>query len=55
MLALTAYPYKIDSSYFDYAFESVGPKGIIRKIASFSLIESNVYNFAFGDLMKAIA
>jgi Family of unknown function (DUF6934) len=50
MLALTAYPYKTNSSYFDYSFDSVGPKGIIRKIARFSLIGNNVYNFAFGDL-----
>jgi hypothetical protein len=34
----------------DYEFESSGPKGIIRKVARFSEISTNVYNFGFGDL-----
>ena len=39
-------------SFFDFSFESEGPKGAIKKIARFTLIPEykNVYNFAFGDL-----
>lgn len=47
------YLYKTNSSFLDYEFESVGPKGVIKKIARFSEMGTNVYNFGFGDLDEA--
>lgn len=47
------YLYKTNSSFLDYEFESVGPKGVIKKIARFSEMGTNVYNFGFGDLDRA--
>lgn len=44
------YSYKASSTFFDYEFESVGGKGVIKKVARFSEIGTNVYNFGFGDL-----
>ncbi len=47
---LDRYKYYADASFFDFEFESEGPKGKIKKIARFLAIEKNVYNFGFGDL-----
>jgi hypothetical protein len=44
------YQYYSDPSFFDFEFESEGPNGLIRKIARFSSIGKNIYNFGFGDL-----
>ncbi len=44
------YIYKTNTSFLDYEFESIGPKGVIKKIARFNLLENNIYNFGFGDL-----
>lgn len=44
------YPYNAASSFFDFEFESIGPKGRIRKIATFIQIKQNIYSFGFGDL-----
>lgn len=44
------YPYYAAKSFFDFEFESVGPKGRIRKIATFIRIRQNIYSFGFGDL-----
>lgn len=44
------YSYSSSSTFFDYEFESIGVKGIIKKVARFSEIGTNVYNFGFGDL-----
>ena len=41
-----------DSSHLSYKFESVGPKGIIRKVVRYTLIKDlfeNYYNLSFGD------
>jgi hypothetical protein len=50
MLNLDRYPYSTNSSCLDYEFESVGPKGVIKKVARFIQIGINIYNFGFGDL-----
>jgi hypothetical protein len=50
MLNLDKYSYSTNSSFLDYEFESVGPKGTIKKVARFSEIGTNIYNFGFGDL-----
>lgn len=47
------YFYKTNNSFLDYEFESVGPKGTIKKVARFSQIENKIYNFGFGDLNDA--
>lgn len=50
---LDHYQYFNSNDYQDYEFYSVGPKGQILKIVSFSRIgyrEPPVYNLAFGDL-----
>jgi hypothetical protein len=44
------YPYQTNSTFFDYEFESTGPKGTIRKVARFTSIGVNLFNFGFGDL-----
>ena len=50
---LEKYPYYTNSSFFDFDFESEGPKGHIKKIARFSSIGKSLYNFGFGDLDEA--
>jgi hypothetical protein len=50
MLNLDSYIYKTNKNFFDYEFESIGPKGIIKKVARFNSIGENIYNFGFGDL-----
>jgi hypothetical protein len=49
-MKLDRYPYYADSSFFDFEFESEGPKRKIRKIARFIKIRQNLYSFGFGDL-----
>ena len=49
-MKLDRYPYYADSSFFDFEFESEGPKGKIRKIARFIKIGQKLYSFGFGDL-----
>lgn len=44
------YIYRTNSSFLDYQFLSEGPKGVIKKIARFSAIGVNIYNFGFGDI-----
>ncbi len=53
MLNLPTYEYSTNPSHFDYEFESVGPKGIIKKVARFDEIGLNLYSFGFGDLDEA--
>lgn len=50
MFGLDRYQYYTNASGFDYEFDSVGPAGTIRKVAHFSVMGTNVYNFGFGDL-----
>jgi len=49
MINLPAYDFLTNESGFDYEFESTGPKGIIKKVAHFSELSPNIYNFGFGD------
>jgi hypothetical protein len=44
------YTYRTNGSFLDYEFESIGSKGTIKKVARFSKIDDNLYNFGFGDL-----
>lgn len=50
MFNLDRYDFSVSPTFFDYEFESVGDKGVIKKVARFSLIEGSLYNFGFGDL-----
>ncbi len=50
MIGGDKYLYSTNSSFLDYEFESIGPKGVIKKVARFSEMGTNVYNFGFGDL-----
>lgn len=34
----------------NYEFTSIGPRGNIKKVIEFSMIDDNYYNLAFGDL-----
>ena len=46
------YDYISNKEHLDYEFYSVGPKGKIKKIVRFTMIESNglqFYNLGFGD------
>jgi hypothetical protein len=52
---LDQYPIASDSSNLTYEFESIGPKGIIKKVIQYepvTNISKNVYNLSFGDLNK---
>jgi hypothetical protein len=53
MFSEDKYLYNTNSSFLDFEFESIGPKGIIKKVARFSEIGKNIYNFGFGDLDEA--
>ncbi|HEV2480620.1 MAG TPA: hypothetical protein VGS79_13180 [Puia sp.] len=44
------YPYYAAKSFFDFEFESLGPNGRIRKIATFIQINQDIFSFGFGDL-----
>jgi hypothetical protein len=44
------YFYKTSSSFLDYEFESIGLKGVIKKVARFSKIGIDIFNFGSGDL-----
>jgi hypothetical protein len=50
MLNLDKYSYTTNRKYLAYEFESIGPKGVIKKVARFTEIDNGVYNFGFGDL-----
>ncbi|MCX6317581.1 MAG: hypothetical protein NTW29_09840 [Bacteroidetes bacterium] len=44
------YPFKTNSSFLDFEFNSIGPKGQIRKVIRFTRISGQVFNVGFGDL-----
>jgi hypothetical protein len=44
------YPYYANPSFFDFEFASEGRMGRISKIARFTSVGHNIYNFGFGDL-----
>jgi len=46
------YTYKVSLEFPQYEFESIGPKGMIRKVVRFIEMDesNNIYNLAFGDL-----
>jgi hypothetical protein len=50
MIPENRYQFHTNNSFLDYEFESIGPKGVIKKVARFSKIGDNIYNFGFGDL-----
>jgi hypothetical protein len=50
MFGLDKYHYRASKTYMVYAFQSQGLKGVIEKIAKFTSLGTNVYNFGFGDL-----
>jgi len=47
---LTNYDYLASDSSLDYIFESIGPRGNIKKVVRFDKIERGFYNLGFGDL-----
>ena len=47
---LPKYKYKTNESFLDYEFESIDPKGKIKKVVRFTEIKTGVYNLTFGDL-----
>lgn len=49
MIGLDKYPYTSDKTFMSYSFTSSGPNGLIQKIARFTKLDNNVYNFGFGD------
>lgn len=53
MFTSDSYKYETNGTYLDYEFESVGRKGVIKKVARFSLISIKLYSFGFGDLDEA--
>jgi Family of unknown function (DUF6934) len=49
---LDQYPIASDNSHLTYEFESIGPKGVIKKFVLFQRIgsqNSSYYNLSFGD------
>ena len=51
---LDRYTYSTDDAYLDYEFESIGPKGVIKKVVQLSKIGNGIYNLGFGDLDEKI-
>lgn len=49
-MGVDAYKFKEKGSAFDYIFESIGKKGIIKKLVNFKRIGDGVFNLGFGDL-----
>ena len=52
---LDQYAIASDSSNLTYKFDSIGPKGIIRKVVSYRIINhkyKSYYNLSFGDWDK---
>ena len=49
MFGIDKYQYSTDKTFMAYHFISNGLQGAIQKIAKFSLIDENLYNFGFGD------
>jgi hypothetical protein len=47
---LDRYLYSTNNTYLDYEFDSVGPKGVIKKVVRLSKIGDGIYNLGFGDL-----
>ena len=50
MFGLDKYSYTSDKTFMSYSFISFGPNGPIQKIAKFTKLKENVFNFGFGDL-----
>ena len=48
-MSLNIYKYSTNNSYLDYRFESIGPKGAVKKVVRFSKIAYGIYNLGFGD------
>jgi hypothetical protein len=49
---LNSYSYKISEGFLDYEFYSHGPKGAIKKVVRFTLVQLSsykYYNLGFGD------
>ncbi len=44
-----AYPYNADSSATRFEFQSVGPRGIIKKVVEFDQMGHGFWNLGFGD------
>lgn len=54
IFGLDKYNYFTNISGFDFEFESIGIKGIIKKVARFTFMQSPfIYNFGFGDLNES--
>lgn len=49
MFGLEKYSYSIDKTFKVYSFTSKGPNGFVRKVARFTELSTNLYNFGFGD------
>jgi hypothetical protein len=49
MFGFDKYIYTSDKTFMSYSFISSGPHGAIQKIARFTRLKENVYNFGFGD------
>jgi hypothetical protein len=52
---LAKYPFKHLTEKYYYQFHSTGPKGKVRKLVCFTLLEQRtfrVYNLGFGDAME---
>jgi len=49
MFVAEKYEYTADITFKVYSFISYGPKGAIHKIARFSELYADIYNFGFGD------
>lgn len=49
MFGLEKYNYTTDKTLTAYSFMSNGPQGPIKKIAKFTEMGQNIFNFGFGD------
>jgi len=50
MFTADRYNYSTNNTHLDYEFDSIGNKGVIKKVARFTWIEEfKLYSFWFGD------
>lgn len=47
---LSKYTYRTNETFLDYEFESIGPRGKVKKVVRFTAVGKHIYNLAFGDL-----
>jgi hypothetical protein len=51
-MKMDKYEYYADDLFLNFRFDSIGPRGTIKKIVVFTHMTSSLYSLGFGDLSK---